>query len=156
MSKQTQDALALLLATRKNILGIFQAHSLEQANEIPPGLNNNLIWNAGHVAATMELLVYAMSGRQTPSDREFIDRYRKGTRPEAAANQNEYDLIAAKLIEGVDLLTSDLKEKDFSNYKEYATSFGVTLASVEDALGFNNIHEAMHLGAMISLRNLLR
>jgi len=156
MSKQTKDTLALLRATRTNVLGIFQAHSLEQANEIPKGFNNNLAWNAGHIVATMELLVYALSGGKTPSSREFIDRYRKGTQPEGPVSQAEYDLITAKLTEGVDQLENDLKEKDFGNYKEYTTSYGVTLASVEDALAFNNMHEAMHLGTMIAIRNLLR
>ncbi len=155
MSKQTKDTLALLLAARKNVLGIFKAHSLEQANEIPAGFNNNLVWNAGHVVATMELLVYGLGGQKTPSDREFIDRYRKGTRPEGPASQEEYDLIAAKLLNGVAQLAEDLNEKDFSNYKEYTTSFGVTLASVEDALAFNNMHEAMHLGTMLALRGQL-
>lgn len=156
MSKQTEDGLALLLAARKNVLSIFQAHSLEQANEIPAGFNNNLIWNAGHVVATMELLVYGLGGQKTPSDREFIDRYRKGTHPEGSASQEEYDLIADKLLSGVAQLTEDLKSKDFSNYKEYATSFGVTLTSVEDAMAFNNMHEAMHLGTMIALRGQLK
>lgn len=156
MNKQTKDTLALLLAARKNVRGIFQAHSLEEANEIPVGFNNNLIWNAGHVVATMELLIYGLSGQKTPSSREFIDRYRKGSRPEGPASQEEYDLIAAKLLDGIASLTADLGEKDFSNYKEYATSFGVTLASIEDALAFNNMHEAMHLGTMIALRNQLR
>lgn len=155
MSKQTKDTLALLLAARKNVLGIFKAHSLEQVNKIPPGFNNNLVWNAGHVVATMELLVYALAGQQTPSGRAFIDRYRKGTRPEGPASQEACDLIAARLLEGVDQLTKDLETKDFSNYKEYPTSFGVSLGSVDDALAFNNMHEAMHLGTMIALRNQL-
>jgi hypothetical protein len=153
MIKQTKDKLALLLAVRKNILSIFKAHSLEQLNEIPPGFNNNLVWNAGHVVATMELLIYALAGQKTPSDREFIDRYRKGTRPEGSASQEECDLIAAKLIDGIDVLAKDLEEKDFSSYKEYPTSFGVTLGSAHDAMAFNNMHEAMHLGAMIALKN---
>lgn len=156
MSKETKNTLALLLATRKNILGIFKAHSLEQVNEIPPGFNNNLVWNAGHVVATMELLVYALAGQKTPSSRDFIDRYRKGSRPGDAVSQEECDLIAAKLVERVDLLTKDLEDKDFSSYKDYPTSYGVTLSSVEDAMTFNNMHEAMHLGTMIALRNQLK
>lgn len=156
MSKQTKNELALLLAARKNILGILKAHTLEQANRIPEGFNNNLIWNAGHVVATMELLVYALAGQRTPSGREFIDRYRKGTRPEGLAGEAEYDLIAEKLITGVEQLNADLEELDFSNYKTYETSFGVTLNSADEALAFNNMHEAMHLGTMIALRGQLK
>jgi hypothetical protein len=155
MTKQTKDTLALLRATRQNILGIFGKHGLEQQNAIPAGLNNNMVWNAGHVIATMELLVYGLAGLKTPSDREFIDRYRKGTRPEGSVTRRECDLIAGKLLTGVAQLEQDLEKLDFSNYKEYPTSYGVTLSSVEDALAFNNMHEAMHLGTLLALRNLL-
>ncbi|TXF89178.1 DinB family protein [Neolewinella aurantiaca] len=156
MSKQPEHKLAYLLAARKNILRIFEAHDLEQLNEIPPGFNNNLVWNAGHVVATMELLLYALSGQKTPSGRDFIDRYRKGTRPEAPASQEECDLIAKQLIAGVEQLSKDLEVEDFSNFKEYTTSFGATLKNVGEAMDFNNMHEAMHLGTMISLRNQLK
>jgi len=155
MNKQTKDTLARLLAARKNILAIFEAHTLEQANKIPAGFNNNLVWNAGHVVATMELLTYALSGQKTPSDPAFIDRYRKGSRPEGPVSQEEYDLIVDKLMSSIEQLEKDLDEKDFSNYKEYTTSFRVTLASIDDALAFNNMHEAMHLGTMLALRGQL-
>jgi len=105
--------------------------------------------------ATMELLVYAMAGLKTPSDREFIDRYRKGTRPEGTVSKEECELIAEKLSSSIDQLEHDLETLDFSNYKEYATSYGITLTSVDDALAFNNLHEAMHLGTMLALRNLV-
>ena len=155
MTKQTQDTLALLRATRKNTLGIFVKHDLEQQNTIPAGLNNNMVWNAGHVIATMELLVYAMAGLKTPSGREFIDRYRKGTRPQAPVSAEDCHLFASKLSSSIEQLEQDLETLDFNNYKEYTTSYGVTLTSVDDALAFNNMHEAMHLGTMLALRNLV-
>lgn len=155
MTKQTQDSLALLRAVRKNILGLFGAHTLGQQNAIPAGMNNNLVWNAGHVVATTELLIYGLAGLKTPSEREFIDRYRKGSRPEGPATAEECELIAEKLRSGIERLEQDLVTLDFSNYKEYTTSFGVTLTSVDDALAFNNMHEAMHLGTMLTLRNLV-
>lgn len=156
MEKQTQETIALLRAARKKTLGVLQAHSLEQANTIPAGFSNNLIWNAGHVVATMELLIYGLAGVKTPSEREFIDRYRKGTRPEGPADQAEYDLIATRLTESIDRLEADLGSEDFSQYKTYETSFGVTLSSVADALTFNNMHEALHLGTMLALRGSLK
>jgi len=155
MTKQQQDTIALHAATRKNVRSILKAHTLDQANTIPAGMNNNLIWNAGHVIATMELLTYGLAGLRTPSGKEFIDRYRKGTRPEGPADQAEYDLILDKLKVGGVQLAADLEHLDFGNFKEYGTSYGVTLTDVGDALAFNNMHEAMHIGTMLALRNLL-
>jgi len=155
MTKQQQDTIALHAATRKNIRGLLKAHSLDQVNIIPSGMNNNLIWNAGHVVVTMELLTYGLAGLKTPSSKEFIDRYRKGTRPESPADQAEYELILEKLKIGGVQLAADLENLNFGSFKEYATSYGVTLTDVGDALAFNNMHEAMHIGTMLALRNLL-
>jgi hypothetical protein len=155
MEKHTQDTIALLLATRKNILGIYENHNFDQLNSIPAGFNNNLIWNAGHVIATMERLTYGMAGLPVPSGMEFVNRYRKGSRPTSPCYDGDYALIGDGLTKSIDRLVADIGTLDFSNFKEYTTSYGVTLSSIEDALTFNNMHEAMHLGTMLSLKKLV-
>ena len=154
MEKHTQDAIALLRATRKNILAIYNNYTFDQLNSIPAGFNNNLLWNAGHVIATMELLTYGMAKLPLPSGQEFVDRYRKGSRPTPPCPDADYALIGEGLSKSIDRLSSDLEALDFSNFKEYTTSYGVTLTSIEDALTFNNMHEAMHLGTMMALKRL--
>lgn len=155
MDKNTQNAIALLRATRKNTLGIYNNYNFDQLNAIPAGFNNNLLWNAGHVIATMELLTYGLAGLPLPSDKEFINRYRKGSKPEPPCPEGDYGRIGEELSRSIDRLASDLETLDFSNFKKYATSYGVTLASIGDALIFNNMHEAMHLGTMLSLKKLV-
>lgn len=149
-------AFDLLRPTRENIHKIYAAHSAELRNTTPDGLNNNLVWNAGHVIATMELLTYGLAGLKTPSGKEFIDRYRKGSKPDGPVSAEEQAYIADRLRSGVTQLEADLKSLDFSNFREYTTSYGVTLSSIDDALAFNNLHEAMHLGTMLAMRNLLK
>ena len=149
------NPIPLLHATRKNIRGLLLAHTPEQMNTLPEGFNNNLIWNAGHVIATCELLTYALSGQRTPSGKEFINRYRKGTRPEGTVGQEEIDYIARELLEGVDRLERAVGQGSFTTFKPYQTSFGVELQSIEDALSFNTMHEAMHLGTMLGIRKLV-
>ncbi len=156
MTTSTANTLALLRATRKNILGIYAAHDSTKLNQIPAPLNNNLAWNAGHVIATLELLVYGLAGLKTPSGREFIDRYRKGTRPEGPISEADHAHIKQQLLGGIEQLEQDLQSLDFSKFKAYETSYGVTLTSVEDALTFNNMHEAMHLGTMLALRRMVK
>ncbi|WP_020566637.1 DinB family protein [Neolewinella persica] len=155
MEKKTQNAIALLRATRKNIQGIYNNYNFDQLNSVPAGFNNNLLWNAGHVIATMELLTYGLTGLPLPSDKEFIGRYRKGSKPEPPCPEGDYGLIGEGLSKSVDRLVSDLETLDFSNFKEYTTSYGVTLSSIEDALTFNNMHEAMHLGTMLAMKRLV-
>ena len=142
----------LLRATRKNTLGLCAGLSETQLNYIPEGFNNNLIWNAGHVIATMELLTYGLTGQHTPSHRDFINRYRKGTKPEGTIPTMEVAAIIAGLTASVTQLEEDLRNNDFSPFNPYETSYGVTLNSIDEAMDFNNMHEAMHIGSMLALR----
>ena len=148
--------LTMLREFRKHTANMLTAFSHADQNRIPAGLNNNLVWNAGHLLATTDLLVYALAGLPTPSGRAFIDRFRKGTRPEGEVSAAEIADIAARLNSSVDRLESDLKTLDFGNFKAYTNSLGITLHNVEEALEFNLAHEAMHFGTMLVIRNLLR
>lgn len=147
-----QNHIDILKATRANILKQIDGISLEQLNLIPEGFNNNLIWNAGHVAVTQQLLCYAMSGLEVKLPKDIISIYRKGAKPEKAVSQEEVDQIKAWLTESIDWLAADLEARIFKTFKTYPTSYGYTLTSIEDAVTFNNVHEGMHLGYIIAMK----
>lgn len=145
----------VLRASRANILKQCDGLSLEQLNKIPDGFGNNLIWNAGHVIATQQLLCYALAGVKTPVDMDFINRYRKGSRPDGNASATEWTFIKDRLFSTVDQFEKDLVSMDFSGYKPYTTSYNVELKNIGQALSFNNTHEGLHLGTMMALRKLV-
>ncbi len=140
---------------RENVLTLVQALTTDQLNEVPTSCNNNLIWNAGHVIATAEQLTYGLGGHPLPSGLEFINRYRKGTRPEGEVDQREIDYIRRELSAGHARLVEDFERLDWSAYRPYTTSFGSSFSSIEEAVTFNNMHETMHLGTMLVLRRLV-
>ena len=79
-----------------------------------------------------------------------VDLYRKGT---GASMDNNIDLS-----ELISLLTStslqlkeDYENGIFKNYSPYETSFGITLNSIEEVIAFNNVHESLHLGYIMSM-----
>lgn len=152
----TTFQLTALSATRKNILKILSQFTLEEMNEIPKGFNNNLIWNAGHVVVTQQLLCYRLAGVAINVSEEMIANYKKGSKPEGYIGETEKNLIISLLTSTVAGIEADLQSKDFSGYKPYPTSYGVTLSSIDEAVAFNLAHEAMHLGTMISLKNALK
>jgi len=155
MEDTTRSALQMHEQVRNNIAGLIKAYRLEQLNRVPDGFNNNLIWNAGHVIATAELLTFGLAGQRTPSGKDFINRYRKGTRPEKDADQAELDYILTELVRGHERLVEAISSADWSNFQPYQTSFGINVASVEEAVSFNNLHEALHVGTMLALRKLV-
>ena len=46
----------------------------------------------------------------------------------------------------------DYENGRFLNFKEYVTSIGFHLSSIEEAISFNNYHETIHLGFMINMK----
>lgn len=151
-----KDHFTLLRTTRNNILRMIEGIDLKTLNTTPEGFNNNLAWNLGHVVATQQLLCYGLSGNQMQVENDFISRYRKGTKPEGDIDEAELDFIKNQLIVLVDKTEDDFQNGLFPNFKEYPTSYNYTLKSIEDAIMFNNSHEAMHLGYVIALKKALR
>ncbi|MEO1518005.1 MAG: DinB family protein [Bacteroidota bacterium] len=149
------NAFQMLRATRQNAIRLVADCNMDQLNHIPAGFNNNLIWNLGHMLVTQQLLCYRLS--QTPClvEDEMIARYRKGTRPEGRIEEEEWTFIRQQLISSVGAMTQDHASGRFGPYKSYSTSYGVTLDSIDEAIHFNNMHEAMHLGTMLALKKLV-
>ncbi|PHI19518.1 hypothetical protein CEQ90_12530 [Lewinellaceae bacterium SD302] len=147
--------LQVLRQTRRNMLRLCDSLTLEQLNLIPAEMNNNLLWNVGHVIATQQLLCYGLGNQPIPLPADFIERYRKGSRPTAAASGAEWTYIKSRLESTVDEFENDLRSLDFSNFREYETSYGTKLLNIGQALSFNNVHEGMHLGNMIVMRKMV-
>ncbi len=118
--------------------------------KIPDGFRNNLWWNFAHVVATQQILLYRSSGLPTCIDEKWVDRYKKGTVPNGGFNEVDFLLLTENLINTAKRAEEDYQNGLFKEYKEYTTSVKVTLSSVEDAINFNNYHEGIHLGVILS------
>jgi hypothetical protein len=134
------------------IAPFLENYTLEQLNAIPDGFSNNLIWNIAHIVVTQQLLVYKLSGLPTKVSDEMIEKFRKGTKPEHIVTQAEVDEIKSLLFATIDQTEVDFENKIFKNFDEYPTSTGFVLKSAKDAMIFNNFHEGLHLGILMSIR----
>jgi len=142
--------------TSRNMVSKFlENYTVEQLNKIPEGFSNNLIWNIGHIIVTQQLLVYKLSGLPMMVSDEMVEKYKKGTKPEKDATQSEVDEIKSLLFVTIEKTNDDLQNNLFKEYQEYPTSTGFVLKNVEGAMSFNNFHEGLHLGIMMSLRKLV-
>ena len=83
---------------------------------------------------------------------ELIAKYKKGTKPEGDVLQAEVDEIRELLFTTLYQTEQDFENKHFVNYNEYTTSLGFTLRNINDALDFNNYHEGIHTGIIMSIR----
>ena len=141
--------------TRNNILGLIDELSVSQLNAIPEGFNNNIIWHIGHLLATQQLLTYGLSGIDFLLSDNIIEEFRKGTKPEKEYLEDDIEELKFVFIEVITETEVDFNEGVFKTFNSYPTSFGITLETVSDAITFNNVHEGLHMGLIMSMRKLV-
>ena len=154
MTNFFQENLPLAFQTRKNYLAILDSSSLAELNAIPIGFNNNVFWNIAHIVATMDILFYSLNGLTPKLDSSFIENYRKGTKPKEMVDKAMVDTLKLDLISQLERIEKDVNEGIFPQYlpKAYKTSYNLELKTLDDIIRFNQVHEALHMGIVMSLR----
>lgn len=147
-----KEAFEILKTTRKNQLAAIKDLSLEQLNVIPQGFNNNLIWNLGHVIVTQQILCYKLSGNPLNIENDLLDKFAKGTLPSPNFEHEDLKRLKKHSQSLVEQLEKDYNGGLFKKFDKYPTSYGYVLNSIEDAINFNNVHEGLHLGYIMSLK----
>ncbi|MFN7045384.1 MAG: DinB family protein [Flavobacterium sp.] len=127
-------------------------YSLEQLNTIPAGMSNNLIWNIGHVIVSQQKLVYALSGLPMHIPDSLFEKYQNGSRPDGKTTQAEVEEIKKLLSEMIEKTKSDFGAGVFKEFHPYQTKTGFHLGTWKEAMEFNNYHEGIHLGIMMSIK----
>ena len=145
----------ILTKTRAIVLYYIKELSLDQLHIIPDGFNNNIAWNIAHLVVTQQLLHYKLSGNDCLVSDELIAAYQKGTSPTVKFSQQAFDEVL-ELFQGLpSTLEEDFEAGIFKEYLAYKTSTGFVIDSMEKAIIFNNFHESLHLGVIMSLKKLV-
>ena len=142
----------ILKKSRALTLKAINGLTLDQLHEIPTGFKNNIAWNVAHMVVTQQLLHYQLSGLDCLIPEELISTHRKGTAPIENFSAAALEEIKELLVGLPDTLMEDYEEGIFKNYEEYPTSTGIVLDSFEKAMHFNNYHEGIHLGIILSIK----
>lgn len=147
-----KEAFEILKITRRNQLAAIKDLTLEQLNVIPQGFNNNLIWNLGHVIVTQQILCYKLSGNPLNVEDDLLNKFAKGTLPSPNFEFTDLERLKKHSKSLVEQLEKDYNSGLFKKFDKYPTSYGYELNSIEDAINFNNVHEGVHLGYIMSLK----
>lgn len=122
---------------------------------IPPHFDNNIAWNLGHIIVTQQGLLYRLSGLPMYVSKEQVAMFRTGTSPADWTEKPNIAGLLDQLADHPQKFVEDFQAGKFQTYQTYTTSTGVNLNSFEDAVAFNYFHEGLHLGAILSLKNLV-
>ncbi len=148
-------AIENLKVTRNNVLSFLNQFSYEELTTIPLGFNNSILWNAVHNLATQQILCYKLSGLPFRIDSKFIEGFTKGADGKAVLSLEDFETFKAEFISTIDIFQKDYELGVFEQFQEYTTSYNITLHNIDEAISFNNTHEGLHLGYMMSMRKLI-
>lgn len=151
-NKDVERALSHLKIGRETCLKFIDQLSFDEIITIPQGFNNSIYWNIAHLAVTQQMLQYKLAGEAMYLSDEIVNDFRKGSTARVDYKKSDWENIKKHFISLPDQMVIDYEAGKFQNYHEYATSFGVTLTCIEDAIAFNNIHEGMHIGYVMALK----
>jgi hypothetical protein len=150
-----ENQFNLLTITRQNILNTIKNLDLEQVNFIPNNFNNSIGWQISHLLVTQQLLHYKLSGNDPYITKKSIEHYGKGSSGNRQLNNHEWGKTLSDFLSFPKQLEKDYKSDLFKTYQTYTTSYNATLNNIEEAIVFNNIHEAMHFGIIMSMKKCL-
>ncbi len=141
--------------SREIITNILNDHDEEQLVKIPKGLNNNLLWNIGHIVTVNQKLIYKSTNTPIIISEPIFLQYNSGTFPNPENDLRNISQIKEALNTTFEQSILDYQHSNFGDFKELTTGTGFHLETIEDAFAFNNYHEALHIGLMLNLKKLL-
>lgn len=141
---------------RAFLIDLISDLSSDQLNEVPPGFNNNIVWNLGHLIAAQQGICYVRAGVKPVVDEKYVTLYKSGTKPEQYVAGDEVKTIKGLLLSSINLFEADYQTNMFANYPSWTTRYGAALSNIDDALQFLLFHEGLHSGSVIALKKLVK
>lgn len=151
-----EQHFADLAVIRNHMVEYLYKYDLERLIYIPEGFRNHIFWNCAHALVTQQLMTYYLADVPMLVDNDWVMRFKKGTVGDETVSEKDVRRLI-KLLQSTHVkLRKDYFDEELAYYRPYDTSFGIRLESVEDAIRFNNIHEALHLGTIQTMTKLLK
>ncbi|MEO5649974.1 MAG: DinB family protein [Ginsengibacter sp.] len=149
-----KKSLDIIRGARTFLINLIDGISIEKLNEIPPGFNNNLVWNLGHVIANQQIICYLNAGVAPLVEEQFINKYKTGTKPEGFIDEAEFTVWKGNLLSTIDKLEEDVAAHKFENYKLFVLKSyaGLRIENINDAIKFISFHDGLHVGYSMALK----
>jgi hypothetical protein len=148
-----ERSVEMISAYRRTLLKVLDGLSMDALNAIPPGFNNNLIWNFGHVVVSQQTLCYGNANLKPIIEEAYILKYRKGTKPLKYVDKAEFEILKNYSETALVQLDKDLENNLFTNITPFVISnYGLEIRNIQDILKILLNHEGLHLGYCMALK----
>lgn len=143
-------------AVRTKIAAQLDGFTTEQLNKIPEGLNNNLVWQLGHLVVATEMLCYWRSGAMKERAVPLADNYRNGSKPEAFVPETEIAILKERFFSSIDTLEAFYTEGALTVAEPFALgTFGIPANNMDELLQMCLWHDTLHWGNINVIRKLV-
>lgn len=138
------------------LVGMLEDLNPEEWLAQPEGFANNIAWNVGHLLLVRQNLVYRNSGLD-PNVSGMGSMYKPGTSPADWESQPDTAALLEKLKSCQAQIEADGANGVFDKveYNQFELG-GTPINSAEDGASFSLWHEALHMGVITSIRDVLR
>jgi hypothetical protein len=127
----------------------------EQLTTVPEGLDNNILWHLGHLFHSHCGMTYSNCGLDSPAPESYGPMFKGGSKPADWTEAPSIEEVKTNFSDIMEKIVGDYMAGKFDNFTPKELAPGMTLESIEDALGFVLIHESIHHGNIITMRKLL-
>ena len=138
-------------------LGASTIDGMDEAQllAVPEGLNNNILWNLGHMLFYESVFLYAQSGVPQIVPESYGDLFKAGTSPADWDAPPDVAEVLERYKTQIDRTASDFEAGKLEGFKPMDIRGQLTLGSLEESLAFHCFHEGVHLGRIGALKQLV-
>lgn len=122
---------------------------------IPEGREDNILWNVGHLLCSLSRLAYVRTGHPLPVPEHYLPLFGKGTNALDWETPPDADEVLGAFTAMPARIEQDYRAGKFHDYDPLTLAPGHTIDSVEEAIAFHCFHEGLHIGRIITLKQLL-
>ena len=152
------DPRSLVKAMRENrsyAMAPLAGLSNERFLEILPGLNNNILWNVGHILFDQCYKLYHMCGLAMPVPKAYEAWFESGSSPRDWAETPNVGEVVEKFWSVNEIAIADYEKGAFTGFQSYRLEDGTPVDTIEESIVLDLAHGGMHYGVIVTIKALL-
>lgn len=152
-----EQLLNQIEVVRSITLKVLEDLTEEEADLMPPGFNNTIRWNLGHILIVQDQLARHFAGIEGQLPAEYITLFNNGTKP---ADWQTSPPSLTELAQHLKAQTLSIRENLTERLDELATKpfhrLGFKMETIGEILNFSIHHEGVHFGIINGLRHAIQ
>ena len=152
------ESSSLVKAMRENrsyAMAQLVGLSNEQYLEILSGLNNNILWNVGHILFDQCYKLYHPCGLALPVPEAYESWFASGSSPRDWAEGPDVGEVVEKFGSVNEIVIADYEKGVFTGFHPYRLEDETPVDTIEESIVLDLAHGGMHYGVIVTMKAVL-